>query len=741
MIKIPYKYLILAVVVLAGLTMLMPVVSGSSEGEKKVVDNKVFVIEKLGKTESGDDYFVYLNKKYYYDASSFKGGLTADQLAVGVWVDVVSEEADGKEVVSEVKLKDAGVWTLSGTVGSVLKSEDGQEIIGFTLNDRTILLDSHGKEEEGHGETHIEAGLGVKAEVEHQEGTEFLRARSVEVIRHHGLLHSMTMLMLQISVILLVAKIFGEGCERYLKQPAVLGELFGGIILSPYALGGLINIPGVGALFQTYNLSAIMKASPLQPDFAVSPELWAIAQIASIILLFMAGLETDLSRFLRYAGPATIIGLGGVITPFLLGVAATVWLVPGMGWGDPGPLFMGAIMVATSVGITARVLSDINKLDTSEGVTILAGAVIDDVLGILVLAIVNGIALAQLAGSSIDMGTIGMTALKAIGFWLGITLIGIISSKSVEKFIMWFKSKGAKIAIGLSICFASAAAAELFGLAMIIGAYSIGLAMSDRDIAQGLEERLTGAYNFVVPIFFTVMGMMVDVNAMIPLFWPYGVVISIFAVVSKLFGCGIPALFVGFNKQGALRIGLGMLPRGEVALIIAGVGIANGIIATDMFGVAILITLVTTVLAPPLLVPAFQKGGSGLKGEMSNIPQLEQIEEPLIVLEALNEAHQILINDMFLEAMDEMGYSRMHSDVREGIYEIGKGDYVLIVRLLKENHKFIVSVDTVIGTRDDVRNAFFHVMETISEYRDQITDVLVKSDPQFLRKIKRVTSD
>ena len=741
MIKIPYKYLILAVVVLAGLTMLMPVVNGSTEDEKQEVSKKVFVIEKVGKTDDGESYFVNLNKKYYYENSSLKDGLTADQLTVGTWVEFISDEVDNKQVVSELKLKDSGSWVISGTIGSVLKSEDGEETIGFTINDRTILLDSHGHEGEEGEEHHIESGLGVKAEVELQKGSSFLRAKHIDVIRHHSLLHSMTLLMLQIAVILLFAKIFGEACERYLKQPAVLGELLGGIILSPYALGGMINIPGVGALFQTHNLSAIMKASPLQPDFAVSPELWAIAQIASIILLFMAGLETDLSRFLRYAGPATVIGLGGVITPFILGVGATVWLVPGFGWGDPGPLFMGAIMVATSVGITARVLSDINKLDTSEGVTILAGAVIDDVLGILVLAIVNGIALAELAGSSIDMGTIGMTALKAIGFWLGITLIGIITSKSVEKFILWFRSKGSKIAIGLSICFASAAAAELFGLAMIIGAYSIGLAMSDRDIAHGLEERLTGAYNFVVPIFFTVMGMMVDINAMIPLFWPYGVVISIFAVVSKIFGCGIPALFVGFNKQGAIRIGLGMLPRGEVALIIAGVGIANGIIATDMFGVAILITLVTTVLAPPLLVPAFQRGGPGVKGEKTKIPKLEQIEEPLIVVEALNEAHQILLKDMFLEAMDERGYQRMHSDTADGIYEIGKGDYVLVARLLRENGHYLISVDTVVGTREDVRNAFFHVMETITDYKEQLTDKLIKSDPQFLRKIKRVTSD
>ena len=223
-------------------------------------------------------------------------------------------------------------------------------------------------------------------------------------------------------------------------------------------------------------------------------------------------------------------------------------------------------MVATSVGITARVLSDINRLDTSEGVTILAGAVIDDVLGILVLAIVNAIAIVELAGGTLDVNTIITIAVKAVLFWLGLTGIGILASKQIEKGLKWFKTKGATFGLGLALAFACAATAELFGLAMIIGAYSIGLALSDTKVAHFLEEQLKSVYNFVVPIFFVVMGMMVDFNQMLPLLWPYGVVISFFAIISKVFGCGIPALFVGFNLRGAYRVGLGMLPprRGRV---------------------------------------------------------------------------------------------------------------------------------------------------------------------------------
>ena len=526
------------------------------------------------------------------------------------------------------------------------------------------------------------------------------------------------MLMLQIAVILLVAKIGGEIFERFLGQPGVLGELIGGIIISPYAFGGLINIPGVGQLFSTVNLSTILKASPLQPDFAVSPELWAIAQMAAIVLLFMAGLETDLRQFLRYAGPATVIAIGGVVAPFFLGALATWWFIPGIGsmW-DPTALFMGAVMVATSVGITARVLSDINRLDTSEGVTILAGAVIDDVLGILVLAIVNAIAIVELAGGTLDVNTIVAIALKAVLFWLGLTGIGILASKQIEKGLNWFKTKGATFGLGLALAFACAATAELFGLAMIIGAYSIGLALSDTKVAHFLEEQLKSVYNFVVPIFFVVMGMMVDFNQMLPLLWPYGVVISIFAIISKVFGCGIPALFVGFNMRGAYRVGLGMLPRGEVALIIAGVGIANGVIQTDMFGVAILLTLVTTLMAPPMLVPAFKKGGAGTHAE-TKAKVAPQPAEAFLTLGTMSHSHQALLRDIILNELVENGFHKVLSDPTSGVYEVAKDKKPVVLRLLDEDHA--ISMDAPAEIQDEVRSLLRRLAQVMDEYRGRL---------------------
>jgi Kef-type K+ transport system membrane component KefB len=720
MIKIPYRYLVVAVVVFAAVVMLMPA-AGSGSLVSESGGKHLIVIERM---DDSDIYF--RNQPYKFNDNTIWSGLSKEELAPGVWLLVTIDEKElGRHhTLKTVEPAPTDKLELSGTIGSLLQS-DGK-VVGFTLNNMSIMLpsESGGHGGEGHGE--LTVGLGIKVEATPERGATFLRAlEQPEVIRHHDLLHAITILMLQLAIILLAAKIGGELFERFLGQPGVLGELIFGVIISPYALGSLINIPGVGRLFQTVDLSTILRASPLQPNFAVSPELWAVAQMAAIVLLFMAGLETDMHRFLRYAGPATIVAMGGVITPFFLGAAATWWFIPGIeSMWDPTALFMGAVMVATSVGITARVLSDINRLDTSEGVTILAAAVIDDVLGILVLAIVNAIAMVELAGGTIDVNTIIAITLKAVLFWLGLTGIGILVSKQIEKGLRWFKSKGATFGLALALAFACSATAELFGLAMIIGAYSIGLALSDTKIAHFLEDQLRSVYEFIVPVFFVVMGMMVDFNQMLPLLWPYGVVISFIAVISKVFGCGIPAMFVGFNFRGAYRIGIGMLPRGEVALIIAGVGIANGVIATDMFGVAILLTLVTTLMAPPALVPAFKFGGPGDRKEAAKkeaVPAVA-VPEPFLVFNTLSDAHQGLVREGLLAELAEAGYSDVLSDAAGGIYEMQKGGKGVVVRMLEED--FAISIDAPAELHAEIRDALHRFADNMLGYREKLLSAM-----------------
>jgi Kef-type K+ transport system membrane component KefB len=197
-----------------------------------------------------------------------------------------------------------------------------------------------------------------------------------------------TRLLIQLAVILFAAKLAGEIATRYLKLPPVLAELGSGVVIGPFALGG-IAIPGFGPLFPIPEVDGAPAVIP------VGNELFALAQLGSIFLLFAIGLETNLRQFLRYAGPATAVALGGLVLPFALGVGATVLLGFAEGFASPQALFMGAIMTATSVGITARVLADLNRLDSPEGVTVLAAAVVDDVGGILVLTVVVGIGTAE----------------------------------------------------------------------------------------------------------------------------------------------------------------------------------------------------------------------------------------------------------------------------------------------------------------------------------------------------------
>ena len=409
-------------------------------------------------------------------------------------------------------------------------------------------------------------------------------------------------LLIQLAVILFAAKLAGEIATRYLKLPPVLAELGAGVVIGPFALGG-IAIPGFGPLFPIPEVEGAPAVIP------VSNELFTLAQLGSIFLLFAIGLETNLRQFLRYAGPATAVALGGVVLPFALGAGATVLLGFAQGFASPQALFMGAIMTATSVGITARVLADLNQLDSPEGVTVLAAAVVDDVLGILVLTIVVGISAAE----GFSLGGVGWIAFKAIAFWLGLTAIGILAAPYIERIISRFRSQGADFVLIVALALLAAGLAEVFGLAFIIGAFSIGLALSITDLGRRVEEELVSINEVLVPVFFVVMGMLVDVGAMLNAV-VFGLIISALAIVSKVLGSGVPALFSGFNLQGSTRVGVGMMPRGEVALIIAGIGLSQGIIGPLFFGVSIMMTVITTLIAPIALIPLFSWGGSGIRG-------------------------------------------------------------------------------------------------------------------------------
>ena len=400
--------------------------------------------------------------------------------------------------------------------------------------------------------------------------------------------------MFQLAIILAAAKIGGEIAERFLKIPSVLGELAVGILIGPFALGS-IDIWNYGPMFPVEHSSG-------SHSIPVSQSMWSIAQVGSVILLFGAGLETDLRQFLRYAKPALVVAIGGVILPFALGSSITVLFGFADGFSDPKALFMGTILTATSIGISVRILGDMRVLDTPEGITTLAAAVVDDILGILILTVVIGI---HLTGG-FSASTVGIVALKTVGFWLVLTGLGLFLSKHISKFFDRFRVSGAALALSLALAFLAAALAESFGLAMIIGAFSIGLALSGTPLAHRLDDPLRGVYNALVPVFFVVMGMMVDVTQLGDV-WVFGLVVSALAAVGKIAGSGLPSLMFRFSRAESWRIGVGMMPRGEVALIMGGVAFGQGLIGQDLFSVCIIMTIITTLLAPLILVRSFKK--------------------------------------------------------------------------------------------------------------------------------------
>ncbi|MDR0361949.1 MAG: cation:proton antiporter [Planctomycetota bacterium] len=442
------------------------------------------------------------------------------------------------------------------------------------------------------------------------------QAAQAAIANNHGaedgdIVHRMTILVLQAALILFAVRLGGAIVKNF-NLPSVLGELLAGIIIGPYLLGA-IPLSWLGFPAGIF---------PVQSGaLAVTPELYGLGQIASIILLFMAGLETDLQQFLKYSIAGTVIGIGGVVVSFIAGDASAIFW--GVGGGhtflSPPSLFLGVLCTATSVGITARILSERKQMDSPEGVTILAAAIIDDVLGIIALAIIIAVIGVLTAGGAegLPWGHIGLIALKTVAVCVVFAGLGLAFANRIARFLKSFQNPTVFAVIALGMAMVVGAIFESAGLAMIVGAYVTGLSLSKTDITFVLQERLHALYEFFVPLFFAVMGMLVDLSRIFQ--WEvmkFGLIYTAFAVLAKIAGCALPALFLNFTMKGAFRIGAGMVPRGEVALIVAGIGLSAGIISRDMFGAAIIMTLLTTMVAPPILTLALSISGKGVRREI-----------------------------------------------------------------------------------------------------------------------------
>jgi len=361
---------------------------------------------------------------------------------------------------------------------------------------------------------------------------------------------------------------------------------------------------------------------------AVSDELFGFYSIGAIVLLFLVGIGTDLKMFVRHSFTGTMVGAGGVfvsyVTGALLGMRLLPWLTGGTDYHffHAECIFLGVISTATSVTVAAGVLERRKRPDTPEGAAIIAGTVMDDILGIVLLAIGMGV-IASGADKASAFQNFGVIALKYVGIWVGATVFGIVCSRFIGK---WLKRMGGHNEIAIMALGFAMIVAGFFQdkkLAMIIGAYVMGLSLLRTDIIQVVREAMRPIQAFVAPVFFVVTGMMVDLrifaDARLMLF---AAVFTAVAVAAKIAGCGASSLLCGFNARGALRVGLGMVPRGEVALIVAGIGLYNGFLPRELFGAAVLVTIATTLLPLPFITRALNSPLPGTRRPPAPAPDL-----------------------------------------------------------------------------------------------------------------------
>ena len=520
--------------------------------------------------------------------------------------------------------------------------------------------------------------------------------------------HEMMILVIQLGIIILAAKFTGWLFAHKLGQPQVLGELISGMVIGPYLLGS-IEIPLLhGPLFHHTG-----EAIP------VSPELYGVATLGSIILLFVSGLETDLKTFLKFSAKGSIVGIGGIIIAFFMGAGITVLLTPGVdSLMHPTAMFLGTISTATSVGITARILSDKKKLSSPEGVTILAAAVLDDVLSFVLLSVVVSFTAVAASGGAVAWGALGAVALKAVGFFIICSVLGIFLAPRIIKGLRVLDSMDVIIGASLGISLLLAGLSEMTGLAMIIGAYITGLSFSQTDVSHEIRERTEGVYNFLVPVFFSVMGMMVDFAAMKSVIW-FGLAFTAVAFISKIFGCGLPALFAGFNLRGAYRIGVGMLPRGEVALIIAGIGLSNGVIGAEMFGVAIMTMLLASIAAPPLLIQSFS-GGSGYRSSIEEKDTAVSIELEFPSLMAAD----FMRRSLFAGFRSE-GFFVNQLDHNTRVYQLRMD--LVVLTLIQEGEKIILNTPP-----EHEQFVRLMMMEQLLDFKDFLSGLESMKSPDMM---------
>lgn len=385
-----------------------------------------------------------------------------------------------------------------------------------------------------------------------------------------------------ICILVFSAKVLGE-IFSWRKIPSVLGELFAGILLGPYAFGSLIAINGT-------------------PIIEINEIVRAFGEIGGILILFVAGLEMTFRDFRKIGTASFAIGTIGVIVPFIMGYGISLAL----GFNTIACLVVGAALVATSISITSLVLQELKQTRKIESRIMVSAAVVDDVLGLAILGVIVSFISTSTPISPLNVVVVILTSL---GLWLAMTVFAAVVLPRIIN-LTSRGSEGTMEAAATASCFGASALAAYLGLSPIVGAFAAGMAVASSKMIGRIRDYTKKISIIFSPVFFALAGAAFDIRSFITsdwFFYVFFVTLVVVAVISKIIGCGLPAAFFLKDRSKGNRVGIGMISRGEVGLIVAGVAISAGAITQSTYAAILGMIMITTVLAPILLRRAFSK--------------------------------------------------------------------------------------------------------------------------------------
>jgi Kef-type K+ transport system membrane component KefB len=387
--------------------------------------------------------------------------------------------------------------------------------------------------------------------------------------------------LISLAILLFAAKIFAELFNK-LRLPAVLGELVAGIIVGPFALGALPLFDG-------------------KPIVVLGETVREIGELSGVVILFIAGLQITPKEFLKGGAASFTIGACGVVVPFLVGYYAFTLF----GLAALQSILIATALTATSIAISVRVLTELGKMQTMEARLILGAAIVDDILAIAVLSVVT--TMVQTGDMTPNILDITFLILKILGIFAALLIGAIfIVPKILHAERLW-KSRGSIEGIVTASFFGASGIAALVGLSPIVGAFAVGMAVASSRIIRRVEEYVDKLEIIFAPLFFAIIGAQVDLTGVNLNVLYLSSIIIIVAIVTKLIGCGLPAMIFLKDRTKSLKVGIGMISRGEIGLIVAGIGVTSGALSSNIYTTVIIMVAITTIITPIWLKKAYSK--------------------------------------------------------------------------------------------------------------------------------------